>query len=249
MQTPSQQSGSAASRSSSSSKPRKIKASSLLSVLVLLPIIALFFFCGVYVGSLFLGGEQPSVGGAAPAQPHLHEEQMSLGLPGTKNVLKKWAPKNKSNHNDVELLSPLSNLRGPRGQVPTDAVSVSTLPSAVKVAAENTALPHTEKPHPVTGSEMAPLLRQSLHAQPGAYLVGPSSLDCDDVLVGAWVYLDSRSPSDSDMRYNIYHLSVRSSPSEPNPNLQDNPHEQESWLRYEGGAARLCTVREWLADE
>lgn len=213
MQTPSQPSSSAVPRITpgSSAKPRKIKASSLLSVIVLLPIVALFFFCGVYVGSLFISGGQPVAAGAMSAHtPRLHEEQMSLGLPGTKNVLRKWAP-NLNPRSGAPAAA--SNLRGPPVDEPKEPPPA---PPAAQLPVSS-APQHTERQRPVTGSD-SPLLQQSLHAQPGAYLEGPSDLDSDDVLVGAWVYLDAVGPADTDMRW-LHILTHAPSSDLPHPTL------------------------------
>lgn len=55
------------------------------------------------------------------------------------------------------------------------------------------------KGHVVSGSEMVKVLKNSFHATQLSSMKAPSGLDHENVLAGAWVYLDATS-SDNDMR-------------------------------------------------
>ena len=73
-------------------------------------------------------------------------------------------------------------------------------PAAPIAHSEDAGVPFLEAPaHLVTGSEMAKHLTPSLHARDHAYMTAPSELDTNDIIVGAWVYLDGQAP-DSNMR-------------------------------------------------
>lgn len=54
--------------------------------------------------------------------------------------------------------------------------------------------------HTVSGTQQKNTLKNSLHATARSYMEGPSSLDNENLLVGAWVYLDDSSENDKDMR-------------------------------------------------
>ena len=54
--------------------------------------------------------------------------------------------------------------------------------------------------HTVSGTQQKDILKNSLHATTRSYMEGPSSLDNENLLVGAWVYLDDSSENDKDMR-------------------------------------------------
>lgn len=230
---------------------RSATSCSLLNIILLIPIVLLFFFCGVYVGSQLLGNSEGESGGIASGatadglrglmqNPLADTSQPVQGLPGTKNVYKRWnnlrgglnrmeekvgqllhlppmGEHKESNsfldaHHGVDRpimkFGESKEVSGGGGEVlgaTNSAKELSALhPEGLKQP-PNVPIPmsgnvaHLSN-HPVSGSELAPLLQSSLHATKLSSMKASNQLDSSDIIIGAWVYLDDMVGQEFDMR-------------------------------------------------
>eukprot|EP01038_Epipyxis_sp_PR26KG_P010250 gene10250-13787_t len=143
-------------------------------VMILVPIIVIFFTVGVYVGSILdrSNGVTYKVEDSSAAK--------NLGLPGTNNIHIRWDRIGSSGQPNIDN----NNLRGPtvtsNGKVSTAAVNIKT-PLNKEQTVEQ-------------------ILSNSLHAEGRSSMKGPVNLDSRNVLITAWFYLDNTDIHDNDMR-------------------------------------------------
>lgn len=163
--------------------------STFWTILCLSPVVIVFFLAGIFVGSKFV--EEGSQTLAVP----------SIGLPNTYNIVEKWNKPASNLRGQVKFITDVAPKTAPRALV----ADIGTVPEAH--SNNNVALAHTNPPlgvkegesHPVTGSELAPRLKSSLHVTSNSLMKGPSGIDSDGILVASWVYLDPIG-SENDMR-------------------------------------------------
>lgn len=158
-----------------------------LSCAALVPLVIVFFCAGIFVGSLFIESTH-----------NLREPVGSIptvGLPGTNNKFVKWT-------NAVETL----HLR--TAPVKAQQLTASDPRSEQANSQKDTHYlkgPPPEPPVNNIAARSAPIMsrqqimKRSLHATQSSYLTAPPTLDNQDILVGAWIYMDA-SGSDNDMR-------------------------------------------------
>lgn len=147
----------------------------------------------MYFGSAFVEQDQSPVS--------------TQGLPGTNNILVKWgsnlrgfhvAPpsmheylRNEESSSPVAELESISSLADviPQGgaKQPIDNGSDGLSKDGADIKSEV----HQDHNHPITGSEIAPLLASSLRITEGVYFEGPLDLDASDLVIGAWIYLNT----------------------------------------------------------
>ena len=239
--------------------------SPMMMAVMVVPVVLLFFFGGVYVGSQFMADDASSVAGEG------QENGQRRGLPGTKNIVRRWSngnvnqylrgaaaeiadvarraealvglsPPAKMTHTlhlvgqnsgdssssgtnepqqsiDHALLPPVGAdgappqkeeaeeiLRGLQPPLlpnsvynhpPLEKQHLTDFAAAVVAAAAAAVGP---KGHVVSGSELTKVLQNSFHATSFSSVKIPTALDSENILAGAWVYLDSVPANDNDMR-------------------------------------------------
>jgi hypothetical protein len=140
-----------------------------LSVLVL---AVLFFFAGIWVGTVF--SSHHSVEASAPAQ--------RIGLPNTNNKVEKWVD------GAPPVVQLASKLRGPEVIPRPDAVAqipqVRNGDAPMRIVKE---------------SEIKDKLSKPFHVDGQSYMSAPNTLDHDSLFIGAWISLDASSDI-NDMR-------------------------------------------------
>lgn len=164
--------------SKSSKAPQKSCFSG--SILLIIPLIILFFCAGVFIGSK-LGGE-----GAGKSL------RGSLGLPGTNNIFKKWTDSEGLVYNSLrgKTEKEQENKKIDRlVQIPPNEIP-RLIPEIIK---------QSENIHdkPLASTVYFP---NSLNANGFNHMEVPSSFDNSDLMIGAWIYLHESEFHDSDMR-------------------------------------------------
>lgn len=184
MKTPSSKradKGTGSSGTVGTSLPVLLSTTVFRSLLLLLPVVALFFVLGLYVGSRFVGGASSSGAAVAAADGNV------VGLPGTKNLVHKWSAEGE-----------VRTLRGDaiesRNEVLRELLHSDPPPTEAKVKAGN--LRRGE------GGAVPPtiLKSSSLHATAKAFMVAPNNLDSPVLILGAWIRMDEDEFFDRDMR-------------------------------------------------
>ena len=235
------------------------RRSSLMMTLLLIPVIFVFFLCGVYVGSQFMNEEEKDGGLGLPLdsfssqsntdtdinteKENENEKEITKGLPGTNNVLKRWSVSNMKMNVNMNYLrgaaleiqdiarraEALVGLGPPlviahiNDKNTTDKIQklIDIGINTVEVEGELKGLKRPMMPnsmynhppeihvltngrinngHTVSGTEQIEILKNSLHTTSRSYMVGPSTLDSSNILIGVWVYLDDSLRNDNDMR-------------------------------------------------
>lgn len=163
-----------------------IRCSPILAMIALT--VVLFFIGGIFVGSRFASGANPS-------------DIQQSALPGTRNIFSRWhlSSSSSSSTNPVHAA-----LRGyavaNRNQVMKDLILETETKQAEPSQASSftSTSSRTEKESNINLSTVD--RSASLYATRTSFMSGPSDLDADRVVAGVWVYLDDSGSADKDMR-------------------------------------------------
>ncbi len=224
---------------------RKAKASPrplYKSLLIISPIIVIFFVLGIYLGSISVTNKANHGHLSSILTSMELPDAVTEGLPGTKNILtvrdKHLRPRPKSAHEDTPPVSALKN-RGSTKTIDThvEQAAVSTVTktfggarrresSSVSSTSRSdngnptyrssprgnlrgqfTAVavkspPSVSTPHS-RGSSTSPRSQflKSFHATASSAMTATTSLDNENIVIGAWIYLDpDDNTNDKDMR-------------------------------------------------
>jgi len=147
------------------------------SLLWLAPVVALFFFLGIFIGSRFT---------AAHASEPLFPPGGSL--PGTRNIL-------------PAVAGGASEYRALRGDAMVGRNSFMSEALANKTTTAES-IPRSTTPLVTTvqKKDETKSLSESLYASRISYMVGPTDLDSKNILIGAWIYLEDDDVADKSMR-------------------------------------------------
>jgi hypothetical protein len=163
-----------------------------MMVIILLPVLLFFFFCGMYIGS-----QQVVIGSDANGRTELAVQ----GLPGTNNILGGWSD------------GSMNYLRGAAAFTPDSIASNERKDSLIMHQSPGVENEITLKDLDKTPSyilvkgkifsniERKDMLKQSLHAKSQSYMKGSDNLDSENILVGAWINLDDSSKNDNGKTY------------------------------------------------
>lgn len=156
--------------------------------MVIVPLVAVFFIGGIYIGACLSEGANNEATSVATA---------GLGLPNTKNVFTKWAEDHLAPKNLRGAVIEAHNIVDPR--ISHGALSESFPKNSQAPPAPSSSVPKAEVTHV---AEKLPVddKAYSLHAVRGAFMSGPKNLDDPNILVTAWIHLDDNSALDTDMR-------------------------------------------------
>lgn len=205
-----------------------------MMTLFLVPVIFVFFICGAYVGSQFANN-----GDSVALLPSKIGLEITKGLPGTNNILRRWTAGNmqylrgaaEEMRDVARMAESLVGLAPPAplthilttGNIEPVAESGSVIDGVSEKEIQELKglsrpiMPNSMYNHPpehqqiftdsivtvghiVSGTQQKDILENSLHATGRSYMVAPNTLDNENLLVGAWVFLDNSSKNDKDMR-------------------------------------------------
>lgn len=172
--------------------------STFRSLLLLLPVVALFFLLGLYIGSCFLPTKTSIVSGTSTIAG-VGGSGSVVGLPGTKNLVHKWGTKVRTLRGDaIDLRNEVL-----RELLPSDLLSEANdgkegngnlRGGGATNATNNSSLAHRARSLPRS------LTSSSLHATAKSFMVAPKNLDSPKLILGAWIRMDEDEFFDRDMR-------------------------------------------------
>lgn len=170
-----------------------------LTYVSILVLVVIFFTAGVFVGSILV--ERTPSARNIPGQ----------GLPGTRNVMRSVTALlgNQTKHLRTVDGGPYS-----QPEIPSISGGIGSIPASANVVTHrlrsNTNIPPNARVSDTKGgSSLAPLVKideglesrkYSMHTKDTSFMVTPSDLDNEKILVSAWIYLDDSFGLDSDMR-------------------------------------------------
>lgn len=185
-------------------------ASPVSSVLFLIIFTGVFFFAGIFVGSQFDADDDAAYSSKSSAP--------RIGLPKTFNKIEKWAESKASSYlrapaavksystSDLSTEIHASHVQNEPQKVP-ETLNPFMSTRSLYAHQQPPPPPPTEKissaiaesssaGHKLDGTALTSQLKASLHADSLSYMTGPSVLDAESVLVGAWVRLDDIRTND-----------------------------------------------------
>eukprot|EP01039_Chlorochromonas_danica_P009873 gene9873-10919_t len=187
-------------------KTKVAVTSSGLSWLFTAVLVFFSFFGGIYIGTIFIG-----------SQTHSDGNNNQQGLPGTKNILQSWSSSSPSFPSPpiAQQSLPPGRLRGSsesKGRLPEDSSANHQQQQQLRAEHSITHQIKTTKTvlssssFPAVGShggENDGIIRHSLHIDQRSFVEYPKSLDNENIVVSAWIYLDDGNDNpifDKDMR-------------------------------------------------
>ena len=175
-------------KSSRAAKANASSAGPTISCATLVPLVVLFFCAGVYMGSLFLErGSNLEQAASVTA----------VGLPGTNNKFVKWADVVEKKFLRVAPVVPSPAQNQNNDLMAKEPTLTTHLKGSVP---EERKFPPLPAQAVVLPSDFKELRKFSLHATSRSFVTAPAGLDSNNILVGAWIYLDTAEMNDNDMR-------------------------------------------------